>query len=66
MKKSLFGSGVVLSQCWIYIKWIMLLLESEAATLGILSKKLFLKILQISQENTCARVSFLIKLHASG
>ena len=32
----------------------------------VLSKKLFLKILQNSQENTCARVSFLIKLPASG
>ena len=28
-------------------------------------KKMFLEILQISQENTCARVSFLIKLQAS-
>ena len=29
-------------------------------------KKVFLKISQNSQENTCARVSFLIKLRASG
>ena len=29
-------------------------------------KKVFLKISQILQENTCARVSFLIKLQASG
>ena len=29
-------------------------------------KKLFLKILKNSQENTCARVSFLIKLQTSG
>ena len=29
-------------------------------------KKVFLKFLQKSQENTCARVSFLIKLQASG
>ena len=29
-------------------------------------KKLFLEISQHSQENTCARVSFLIKLEASG
>ena len=28
-------------------------------------KKVFLKILQNSQENTCARASFLIKLQAS-
>ena len=34
----------------------------EAATGGVLYKKVFLKILQNSQENTCARVSFLIKL----
>ena len=29
-------------------------------------KNVFLEISQISQENTCARVSFLIKLQASG
>ena len=29
-------------------------------------EKVFLGILQNSQENTCARVSFLIKLQASG
>ena len=29
-------------------------------------KKVFLEILQNSQENTCARVSFLLKLQASG
>ena len=29
-------------------------------------KKVFLEISQHSQENTCARVSFLIKLQASG
>ena len=29
-------------------------------------KKVFLEILQISQENNCARVSFLIKLQALG
>ena len=29
-------------------------------------KKVFFEILQNSQENTCARVSFLIKLQASG
>ena len=38
---------------------------SEAATRGVLWKKVFLEISQNSQENTCARVSFLIKLHAS-
>ena len=30
------------------------------------AKKLFLEILQNLQENTCARVSFLIKLQVSG
>ena len=29
-------------------------------------KKVFLKISQNSQENTCARISFLIKLQVSG
>ena len=40
-------------------------LDSEAATRGALSKKVFLKISQNSQENTCVRVSFLIQLKAS-
>ena len=35
---------------------------SEEATRGVLLKKVFLRISQNSQENTCARVSFLIKL----
>ena len=38
--------------------------KAEAATGGILQKKLFLKISQNSQKNTCSRVSFLIKLKA--
>ena len=42
-------------------KWIFL---SEAATVSVLSKKVFLEISQNSQENICARVSFLIKLQA--
>ena len=37
---------------------------SEAATGGVLQEKVFLEILQNSQENTCARVSFLITLQA--
>ena len=36
----------------------------EAATGVVLWKKMFLKILQNSQENTCVRVRFLIKLQA--
>ena len=42
------------------------LLLREAATRGILWKKVFLEILQNWKENNCARVSFLIKLQASG
>ena len=38
--------------------------RSEAATGGVLSEKVFLEISQNLQENTCARVSFLIKLQA--
>ena len=40
-------------------------MELEATTRGILSKKVFLEISQNSQENTCSRASFLIKLQAS-
>ena len=36
----------------------------EAAIGGVLWEKMFLEILQNSHENTCARVSFLIKLQA--
>ena len=41
-------------------------LNSEAATRGVLWKKVFLEISKNSQENTHARVPFLIKLQASG
>ena len=37
---------------------------SETATGGVLYTKVFLRISQISQENICDRVSFLIKLQA--
>ena len=40
-------------------------LKTEAAAYRYSVKKMFLEILQNSQENTCARVSFLIKLQAS-
>ena len=40
--------------------------NKEAATGCVQCKEVFLKILQNSQENTCARVSFLIKLQAWG
>ena len=39
-------------------------IHSERATRGVLLEKVFLEISQNSQENTCARVSFLIKLQA--
>ena len=39
--------------------------SSEAATRGALCKKVFLETSQNSQENTCVRVSFLIKLQAA-
>ena len=38
----------------------------EAATRVVQQENVFLEISQNSQENTCARVSFLIKLQASG
>ena len=41
------------------------ILYTEAVTLSCSVRKVFLEILQNSQGNTCARVSFLIKLHAS-
>ena len=40
------------------------ILAGEAATGDVLSEKVFLEISQNSQGNTCARVSFLIKLQA--
>ena len=46
-----------LSFYWLYI---------EAVIRGVLLKKVFLEISQNSQENSCARVSFLIKLQALG
>ena len=39
--------------------------SGEAATGGVLYEKMCLEILQNSRENTCARVSFLIKLQTS-
>ena len=40
----------------------ILLQTTEATTRGVLKKKIFLKILQNSQVNTCVGISFLIKL----
>ena len=47
-----------------YIKYSSYLENTEAATRGVLWKKVFLKISQNSQENSFVRVSFLIKLQA--
>ena len=41
-------------------------MNAEAATGYVLLKKVFLETQQNSQENTCARDSFLIKLQAWG
>ena len=43
---------------------LFLFVYPEAATRGVLCKKVFQGILENSQENTCARVSFLLKLKA--
>ena len=53
--------------CWclslsLVILTLAIYLTSKAATRGVLYKKAFLEILQKSQENICASVSFLIKL----
>ena len=40
--------------------------NQKQSSKGVLWKRMFLEISQNSQENTCARVSFLIKLQASG
>ena len=47
-----------------HFNFIRYLKATEAATRGVLCKKMFLENSQNSQENTCARVSFLIKLQA--
>ena len=49
-------------------KWIdkFFLIGKKAAVPRCFIEKVFLKILQYSQENTYARVSFLINLHAWG
>ena len=50
-----------------FVKCLVLsqLLITEAATGGVLQKKIFLETSQNSQEKTCATVSFLIKLQTS-
>ena len=54
-------------QFWIFESELMCsnsLFFTEAASRGVLQKKVFLEISQNLQENTCARDSFLIKLQA--
>ena len=43
----------------------LIIAYTEAATGGVLYEKVFLESSKNSQENTCARVSFLIKLQVS-
>ena len=45
--------------------YLLVPLASEATSRGVLYKMVLLEISQNSQENTCARTSFLIKLQAS-
>ena len=47
-----------------FLRTPVLFITTEAPTRVVLWKKVFLEILQSSQENTCARVSFWIKLQA--
>ena len=49
-----------------WLNWDNTCLLTEAATGGVLEEKVLYEILQNSQENTFARVSFLIKLQAYG
>ena len=53
---------LVLKNSSIFLLW---LIKLEAVVRRCSVKNLFLEILQNSQENTCARVSFLTKLQAS-
>ena len=57
--------------CLIVGVWVLLTQQGfgstlEAATRDVLQKRLLLEILQYSQQNTCAGVSFLIKCRAEG
>ena len=46
--------------------WFLIMLDFQKQPLEVFCKKGVLEFLQYLQENTCARVSFLIKLQASG
>ena len=65
----------IIGKCLLFHRYMLFLniflrstkiLFAEAATGVVLLEKVFLKISQNPQENTCVRVSFLIKLYASG
>ena len=67
--KILKDGNVELYGLFVVRKWRLLLqsnlTDAEAVIRRCSVKKVFLEISQNSQENTCAKVSFLIKLHAS-
>ena len=63
MKKYKNKKNMVFKDKW---KCVYICICLEAATGGVLWKKVFLEISQNPQENTCARVSFLTKFQASG
>ena len=46
--------------------WNISYVRAEAVALRVLWKQVFLEMSQNSQENICARVSFLLKVQASG
>ena len=60
----LFLMAIPLKQTLRFVNKITVILEAVAQMCFV--RKVFLEILQNWQENTCARVSFLIKLQASG
>ena len=62
MKKKLFSVIHYLTGVSFSREWKDLIFFPETALGGVLQKKMFLKILQNSQENTSARVFFLVKL----
>ena len=55
-----------LAKFTMYVTYFKMQEHAEGTTGGVLLKRVFLEISQNSEENTCARVSFLIKLQALG
>ena len=60
-----FSSASVVDFEQVNVSWVCELIQSEAVAQTCSVKKMFIKILQNSEENTCVRVSFLIKLQPS-